>query len=59
MEIRLHVILLIVCSALFTWCWRLRRLNSPATLILAVFVAFLVARLLSLAWATHAADLLR
>lgn len=49
MDIRLHVILLIVCSALFVWCWRRRRFSSPATLMLALCLAFTVARLIALA----------
>lgn len=49
MEIRILVILLIVCSALLAWFWRGRRLSSPTTLTLALFVAFAIARLIALA----------
>lgn len=49
MEIQLHVILLIVCSALFTWFWRRGGLSSPCTPALALCVAFVVARLIALA----------
>ena len=49
MEIRLQLILLIVCSVLFACSWRYLRLNNPITLTLAFCVAFTVAQLIALA----------
>lgn len=58
MEIQLHVLLLIVCSVLFVWCWRRRGPSSPTTLMLALCVVSAAAKLILLAWAAHATDLL-
>jgi hypothetical protein len=57
MEIRFHVILLIICSVLLAWCWRRRGFSSPSTLMLVLCVVISAAKLISLVWAVHAADL--
>ena len=49
MEIRFHVILLIICSALLAWCWRRRGFSSPSTLMLVLCVVISAAKLISLA----------
>ena len=57
MEIRFHIILLIACSVLFACSWRWLRLNSPITLTLALCMMIAAAKLMSLTWTFHAADL--